>query len=174
MKKLNRLWVPAVALSLFAVGCSDEQVVNPTESSVPTPLFGKGAVVQSVTGSGQFTVGGELRTFSFNALRHANGAVGGRFAGFNRFSGGRISGRITCFTIEGGNAVWIAGVIEQANFDVIGSEGGWRAVDNGPPRSATPDQLSFARAVNATAYCANTPDFPEIRDIEAGNIRVQP
>ena len=83
MKKLNRLWVPAVALSLFAVGCSDDQVINPTESSVPTPLFGKGRVVQSATGSGSFIFAGNNRTFSFTARRHTDGSVTGQWERVN-------------------------------------------------------------------------------------------
>ena len=148
--------------------------ISEPEVGLPPLNFRRGPVTQSVIGNGEFPVGQFLRTFSFNALRHEDGSVSGRFAGFNRFTGGRISGRVTCFTIEEGNAAWIAGVVEQANFNIIGVETGFRAVDNGPPSSAEPDQLSrFAvQVVNAEAFCAGKPDIG-LRDIVAGNIRVQ-
>ncbi len=160
-------------VATVAVGGGPEGV-----AITPPAVRGMGAVVQSVTGSGAFTGGGGLlRTFSFTARRHADGSVHGRFTGFNRNSGGRIAGRVTCFTIKG-NAAWIAGVIEHANFDVIGDETGWRAVDNGPASSATPDQLSFAVGVTAADFCAETPGPPPaglgLVDIEAGDIKVQP
>ena len=200
MKKLNRLWVPAVALSLFAVACSDEQVVNPTESSVPTPLFGKGALVQSVTGSGQFTFQGTLRNFGFSALEHQDGTVTGAFAGHrNRIDGARsVQGFVECFTIVGDEA-WIAGTVEQVSPGPTTTTevAGFRVVDNGRAsrRSATPDGISFLRRVSvfegptgqplATSqdFCdeqptratlsTNVPFFGTVA-VEAGDIQVRP
>ena len=152
--------------------------VSEPEVGQPPPNFQRGPVTSSVTGHGNILVAGgtKLRTFSFAAVERADGSVSGRFQGFNRGSGGRISGRVTCFSIKDGSAAWIAGVIEQANFNVIGVETGFRAVDNGPPSSAVPDQLSrFAvRVDDAQAFCDSKPDIAgPLRDIVAGNIRVQ-
>ena len=182
MKKLNRFWVPAVALSLFAVGCSDEQVVNPTESSVPTPLFGKGRVVQSVTGSGSFIFGVNNRTFSFTARIHADGSVDGQWqrVTHNGLPGqSRSHGKVTCLTVIG-NQAWLGGfktLSTTGNVDPPNNGVIWRVIDNGQGRNAPADQMSGQGVgrtpENVVSYCADAPTGDNLFDLTGGNIQVR-
>src|SRR2546426_1688403 len=80
-----------------------------------------------------------------SAIRQSDGRVSGSFSIFYPATGGRVFGRVTCFTIVGGKSAWIAGVVEGSNdTTALGQEYGWRAVDNGPPDGGVPDQLSLA------------------------------
>jgi Big-like domain-containing protein/WD40 repeat protein len=124
---------------------------------------------------------GDLRTFVMSAIRQNDGRVSGSFSIFYPSTGVRVFGRVTCFTIVGGNAAWIAGVVEGANdTTAIGHEDGWRAVDNGPPGSAVPDQLSLADPLtsdtlgNAQAFCAKTPATSDLglNNLVSGDIVV--
>ena len=107
---------------------------------------------------------GDLRTFVMSAIRQNDGRVSGTFSIFYPATGVRVFGRVTCFTIVGGKAAWIAGVVAGANdTTAIGQEDGWRAVDNGPPEGGVPDQLSLADPLAAGGlgtpqnFCARTP-----------------
>ena len=50
---------------------------------------------------------GDLRTFVMSAIRQSDGRVSGNFSIFYPGVGVRVFGRVTCFTIVGGNAAWI-------------------------------------------------------------------
>lgn len=167
------------ALPLLMSGCGEA----PTEPTVETPEFELPVAMQhgdarAVAGFGSFTVGeGLIRNYWFIAGKRHDGTVRGRFGGFNQASGGRIAGRVTCFSVQG-DQVWIGGVIERANFDVVGQDTGWRAEDNGRPGGATPDRLSFAVPVSSAAdFCADRPLPPPaglgLVDLERGDIRIR-
>ncbi len=107
---------------------------------------------------------GDLRTFDMSAVLQKDGRFSGTFSIFYPGIGVRVFGRVTCFTIVGGKAAWIAGVVEgSGDTAAIGKEDGWRAVDNGPPDGGVPDQLSLADPLaedslgTAQDYCANMP-----------------
>lgn len=159
-------------LSGVALFSACESVVEP---EIPTfaPDFQLGPIIESVSGQGGFTgVDGKLRTFSFAALRGAGG-VTGRFEAFNRNSGNRVVGTVTCFAIAGDHA-WIAGVVTTStgNVDLQGVDLGWRAVDRGNGGVPAPDQLSFAvDATPAVEFCAGMPDLA-LFALENGNIDV--
>ena len=182
MKQRKRFWVLAVALSLLAVGCSDDQVVNPTESSVPTPLFVMGAVVQSVTGAGNFTIDGNFRTFAFTARRHADGTVSGAWERVNHLneSQTKSNGRVTCFTIFGGNQARLGGFATSGLFSTPpNNEVAWRVADNSEGANSPADQISlqFVNVAPGTAgpYCAGAfGNIPALNTVVAGNIQVRP
>jgi len=128
---------------------------------------------------------GDLRTFVMSAIRQNDGRVSGSFSIFFPATGVRVFGRVTCFTIVGGKAAWIAGVVEGANdTTAIGQEDGWRAVDNGPPEGGVPDQLSLADPLAAGGlgtpqnFCARTPlaspgnSLLTLRNLSGGDIVV--
>ncbi len=128
-----------------------------------------------------------LRTFEMRAIRDADGQVTGTFVGFYPETGVRFSGRVTCFTIVGGNATWVGGIIDSSSDAAAGSTGqsvGWRAVDNGTPTALVHDQLSLLwpdlGADGAANWCANTPlTFPDssealLIDLLGGDIIVNP
>ncbi len=151
-------------------------------AAAPPPSFevdqGHGPVVQSATGSGHFTVDNELRTFSFTALRYADGTVQGEYELFNRASDVRIHGDVTCLSVMG-NLAWIGGVQEQSSSDAFppGGENGFRVSDNGEGANEPPDEISlmFVNAPPgfAQAYCNGRVPAPPLVPVEAGNIQVR-
>jgi hypothetical protein len=177
MREIPR-WTTILCAAVLA-GC--DSGLEPTATR-PTalPLFsqGSGPVVQSATGAGHFTVGGELRTFSFTALRYADGTVQGEYELLSRLTGTRIHGDVTCLSVVG-NQAWIGGVQEHSNNPAIlpGGENGFRVADNGEGANDPPDQMSlmFVNAAPgfAQAYCNARPPAPALNPIEAGNIQVR-
>ena len=133
------------------------------------------AVVQSVTGSGQFTAGGLLRIFAFTAVKRADGTVSGGWQQDNRAADVKTHGDVTCFTIIGTSA-WIGGVAKRT--DASPGEVAWRVVDNGQGANAVPDQISLkvdgAGPGFAANYCGTTPATPALNNVEVGNIQVRP
>jgi len=132
-----------------------------------------GPVVESVTGSGHFTVPANdtWRTFSFAALRGADGTVDGTFhlRMHDPAGGANLSGRVDCFTIVG-NEVWLAGVIEKGG-PAAGTAAGWRVVDNGEGNQGPPDQITRQRRnIDPVAWCADLPTIQVLQDVVAGNI----
>jgi hypothetical protein len=177
MREIPR-WTTILCAAVLA-GC--DSGLEPTATR-PTalPLFsqGSGPVVQSATGAGHFTVGGELRTFSFTALKYADGTVQGEYELLSRLTGTRIHGDVTCLSVVG-NQAWIGGVQEHSNNPAIlpGGENGFRVADNGEGANDPPDQMSLM-FVNgapgfAQAYCNARPPAPPLNPIEAGNIQVR-
>lgn len=141
-----------------------------------------GNVVESVTGSGSRAVTeqeGDWRTFSFSARRHANGTVEGEWLRIRRRSGRadeKSRGVVSCFTIVG-DEVWLGGYATLGVYSEPPRNGvGWRVKDTGAGDGRTPDQISLqytnTGAGYAAWYCANTPDDPELHDVEAGDIRI--
>jgi hypothetical protein len=98
-----------------------------------------GSVTERVSGSGHFTSGGELRTFSFNARKYADGAVKGEWQQNNRALGAEEHGNVTCFAVEG-HQVWLGGFAEKGTN---AGEVGWTVVDNGEGAGSPPDQISL-------------------------------
>ena len=169
-------WTTIVCAVVLA-GC--DGAIEPT-ATAPSPLLGRGSgpVVQSARGAGHFTVGGEWRTFSFVALKYADGTVQGEYELFSRLTGNRIHGDVTCLSVSG-NLAWIGGVQEHSNNEAFppGGENAFRVADNGEGAKDPPDEMSLM-SVNgppgfAQAYCNGRPPFPALNPIEAGNIQVR-
>lgn len=169
-------WTMILGAVVFA-GC--DSAVEPTAATAPSLSQGSGPVVQSATGAGHFTVGGELRTFSFTALKHADGTVQGEYELFSRLTGARIHGDVTCLSVVG-NRAWIGGRQEHSQDDALfppGLENGFRVADNGEGANDPPDEMSLM-FVNATPgfaqnYCNARFLAPPLNPIEAGNIQVR-
>src|SRR5256886_2113394 len=112
----------------------------------------------------------DLRTFVMSAIRQNDGRVSGTFSIFYSATGVRVFGRVSCFTIVGGNAAWIAGVVEGANdTTAFGQEDGWRAVDNGPPEGGVPDHLSLADPLAAGGLGTRQNLFARTPPADPGN-----
>ena len=175
--------IPSWTTTLFAVvlaacdgGSAPATVAKSTTASTK---LGSGPVVQSATGAGQFTIAGELRTFSFTALKDADGTVQGQYELFSRVSGTRIHGDVLCLSVVG-NHVWVGGSQDQSSNPVgfpAGLENGFQAVDNGQGANDPPDQLSLMFVDGAPgfaqAYCDAQADAPPLNPIEEGNIQVR-
>lgn len=172
--------LPLLAVSLVGTACDDEPVVAPDVGApeVVAPSFSvrHGAVTQSVTGLGLYTDGDAKRTFSFSAVKYADGRVRGEWEGFNRSVEPRdpSHGEVVCFTIEG-NEAWIGGRIEKTFRGSEGREFGWRVIDNGQGANSPPDQITRTlRARTALDFCSGAPAIGFMHSLEAGNIRVRP
>jgi hypothetical protein len=174
MREILR-WAPILCVAVLA-DCDGG--LEPT-ATAPQPLFSKGGgpVVQRATGAGHFTVGGEWRTFSFTALKYADGTVDGEYQLFSRNTGARIHGDVVCLSVDG-NLAWVGGVQEHGSEGFPpGVENGFRVADNGEGASGPRDEMS-TMSMNeqpgfAQAYCNAKPSAPPILPIEAGNIQVQ-
>lgn len=123
-----------------------------------------------------------LRTFEMQAIRDGNGQVSGTFTIFYPETGVRVAGRVTCFTIVGGDSAWLGGVIATSSNSPrdTGMAAIWRTVDNGTPTPTVHDQLSLVWPDSAAGvahdWCANTPAlFPDsepatLSDVQVGNV----
>jgi len=175
--------IPSWTTTLFAVvlAACDAGSAPPATAAKSTaaPTTLNGPVVQSATGAGQFTVAGELRTFSFNALKYADGTVQGQYELFSRSAGLRIHGDVVCLSVVGNHA-WIGGSQDQSSDPVgfpPGLENGFQTVDNGQGANDPPDQLSLMFIDGppgfAGAYCDAQADAPPLNPIEEGNIQIR-
>ncbi len=146
--------------------------------------LGQNPVTQSATGSGHYhTLSGLWRTFSFNGTKKADGTVRGRFH-FRihdaQGEGSRIWGDVTCLTIEG-NQAWLAGYVTKAgNVNHVGRAHGFRVVDNGQDRNASPDQITVTWPGTSDVdyeepdeYCDAKPN-QMLHLVEAGNVQIHP
>jgi hypothetical protein len=129
--------------------------------------------VAGASGSGQLTIGGELRTFAFSAVKLADGRVGGQWERYNRAAGVRDHGRTTCLSILNRSA-WLGGT---ATTEGAPGEVGWRVLDADGGAQRSRDQISLQFVGGdpgfAAQYCAAQGGDPPLLDIEAGNITVR-
>jgi hypothetical protein len=178
MRKISSWTTMLFAVVLAACGGSAPSATAAKSAAASTTL-GSGPVVQSATGAGHFTISGELRTFSFTALKYADGSVQGQYELDSRVSGTKIHGNVTCLVVVGNHA-WVGGVQDHSSDNTAfppGGENGFQTVDNGEGANAPPDQLSLmfinGPAGFAQAYCDAQADAPPLSDIEGGNIQVR-
>ena len=144
----------------------------------------RGAVVESVTGSGSRTITemeGDWRTFSFTARRYEDGTVDGQWVRIRRRSGGAADetsqGVVTCFTIVD-DEVWLGGFATEGLSSAPPMTGvAWRVKDNGQGANRPADQISLQYTGVGmgypAVYCANRPTEPDLNNIEAGDIRIK-
>jgi len=171
-------WTTTLCAMVLAACGNTDPPASMAKSAAASTTLSSGPVVQSATGAGHFTVGGELRTFSFNALKFADGTVQGQYELFSRSAATRIHGDVVCLSVVGNHA-WVGGSQDQSNDPVAfpaGGENGFQTVDNGEGANDPPDQLSLM-FINgppgfAQAYCDARVDAPPLNNIEGGNIQV--
>lgn len=170
-------------IALLAAACDSpaapggpEPTFQPSAATVSVPA----GVVASATGSGHYTVGGELRTLSVSAVRGADGSVHGKYHitihAIDRF----LHVGVTCMSVRNDTA-WVAGVVESTNHPAIveGRVSYFWAVDGGEGDQAI-DVVSTARINDAPGedqrFCTLMPDedFSGLpgNDVEAGNLVV--
>jgi hypothetical protein len=136
---------------------------------------GGGAVVASAQGNASFTLHDvfglqtlELKKFSFEARRKADGHVIGRYDYRDVEDGAPFdaSGPITCLTVQGNHA-WLGGLVASSNDPTVAGDEMWfQVIDNGAPRNPPLDVTTLIGvspvAGSAQAYCdaAAPPRFP--------------
>ena len=153
------------------------------------PAFADGnGIVESVTGSSHMTVplsvfnprlegDAEMRTLSYNALRHADGHVSGQYQYYVAVQGvaDTVHGSVVCFKVEG-NRAWIGATVDNTTDPTIeGLFSWWQVQDNGQGAQASADRttfLGFGTLAVTIAYCEG-PDPNFIFDIDHGNIQVR-
>jgi hypothetical protein len=111
--------------------------------ALAVPVRGAGAaIIASATGSGQTTVGGELRTFSFTARIDATGAASGTAQVNNRQVGEMFQLDIDCLKAVGNVAI-VSGVFTRhTDTHAIGLTGIFAVVDTGEGPGHPPDQIT--------------------------------
>lgn len=141
--------------------------------------------LQSATGHGNLTVGGELRTFSFDAIRHQDGTVTGEWQLDSRATDVVMHGQVTCLLAIARptqGAAFMGGVVTRLDGDAPGVEPGtpvvFSAFDNGEGNGnfadamtlvqfTTPDVVARQCAIGLRVGGGAVP-------IEDGNIQVRP
>lgn len=123
--KLHRTIVLAVAALLPA--CADTS----TPLSPETPSFGLGSVGHLVAGSGHVQASSGLREFTFHAVEHPDGSVGGSYKVVLP-NGLFFEADVTCLAVDGTTG-WVGGVIRDTNAGIVvlGSTSMFYAIDNG-------------------------------------------
>jgi hypothetical protein len=155
--------------------------------ALPALAAGNG-IVESVTGSTRMTVplsvfnpdlegDAEMRTLSYNALRHGNGNVSGQYQYYVAVQGDAdtVHGSVICFKVEG-NRAWIGATVDHTSDPtIVGLFSWWQVEDNGQGAQAQPDRttfLGFGTLAETIDYCEG-PDPNFIFDIDHGNIQVR-
>jgi hypothetical protein len=142
-------------------------------------------VVAAVTGSGHFTLGGELTTFSYSAILHADGSVHGQYQYSLRVSDVSVHGPVTCLVVAG-NRGWIGGIAAHIVSDnpalvaLEGQDAWFQVLDNGQGAHDPPDVTTGLGVTplggppgEAQGYCDDAPDMRFPRVVEHGNITVR-
>ena len=136
-----------------------------------------GPVIASATGSGQFHVGTDLRTFAFTARQYADGTAAGQAQLKNRSSNNTpIHMSLDCLRVLG-NTATMSGVVTSIGspsppFFVVGSHVRFTVVDNGEGQ-APPDLISlvFFYGTTSPVSCNNGSEVPN-NQVEHGNVQV--
>jgi hypothetical protein len=141
---------------------------------------------QSATGHGNLTSGGELRTFSFTAVRLKDGTVTGQWQLQNRSGvGSIIHGEVTCLLAIARptqGAAFMGGVVTHVEGVAVGFFPGrpvaFSAFDNGEGMNERPDEITLVEATNETVVERQCRLGLRVgggaRPIEDGNIQVRP
>jgi hypothetical protein len=143
----------------------------------------------SAAGHGNLISFGELRTFSFTSVQHADGTVTGEGEVFNRGLGTLAHWKIDCLKFEGENRVIASGLITQSSDPfLVGRIFVFGAEDNGEGNNASTDRITTMpdyappKSCNEFTFVGNT--LRDVNDLSvvvrtlnpilAGNIQVQP
>jgi hypothetical protein len=143
--------------------------------AIPAHAAGAG-IVASATGSGNTTVGGELRTFSFVARMDANGVATGMAQVNNRMVGEMFQLSVDCLKVVGDTAI-VGGVFTRhTDTHAVGLTGIFAVRDSGEGSTA-PDRITqvffFEPGVLRCSDLEPADASPFLVDIEAGNIQVR-
>ena len=134
--------------------------------------------VASATGSGQFHVSGDLRTFTFNANTDSSGVTTGQTQGNNRNAGVKWHGRLTCLNVVG-NVATMSGVVTDITPGLgdpflVGNFIQFQVIDMGEGQNAPPDLISltlFFPTGSSDPGCT-VPQITATIPIQHGNVQV--
>lgn len=136
----------------------------------------EGALATAASGSGQTTVAGELRTFSFLARLDATGVATGVAQVDNRAINEMFQLSVDCLKVAGSLAI-VSGVITRhTDIHAIGLTGVFAVQDAGEGSLAPPDQVTqvffFRPGVVSCADLGPADAAPFLIPIDAGNVQV--
>lgn len=149
------------------------------------------------SGHGNWDIEGDLRTFSFTAVEHADGTVKGEAELNNRSYPVRLHWKNDCLKFEGGNRAIVSGWITESSIpELVGLPIVFGVEDNGEGRKADPDRITGADLLPEATDCNDVTfgDFVDqdgnqqtglfvgdtriqgdpLTPIEGGNIQVKP
>lgn len=188
---MRRTRYQLVAICGAALACADptSAVQSPATSVLSDrPSASVGGVALSVTGSGHVIRdlgnGPELTTFSYNAIRRADGNTTGQFQFNFRAAEVVVHGTVTCVTAAG-NVAWIGGVIDwlrsddPADQELVGTDIWWRVTDNGEGANDPPDLTTsllftiIGVPITAESWCRDQLTRGVERPINDGNIQLR-
>ena len=140
---------------------------------------------QSATGHGNLTVGGELRTFSFNAIRHQDGTVTGEWQLKSRATDVVMHGQVTCLLAIARptqGAAFMGGIVTRVDGDAPGVEPGtpvvFSAFDNGEGSDNFADAMTLVQPTTPEVVARQCAIGLRVGGgavpIEDGNIQVRP
>jgi hypothetical protein len=165
-RKMMILGIAVVAVLVVALA--------PVVSTVPAQGAG---IVASATGSGQFTSGGEWRTFSFTAQKDSSNISTGQAELHSRSADLRVHIEIDCLQVVGNTATMSGSVtLDNMNGAFVGDPIWFRVVDNGSGANSPPDLISRVSFFSGPGLlCTDDgypPNNPANIPIEAGNVTV--
>ncbi len=161
MLRLTRSLVVLVALSTTLV-------------SSPSAVAESNRVVNSATGSGHITSGGELRTFTFSARRFADGTASGYAQVINRSLDTTARIEVDCLNVVGTTA-HMSGVVTRSSNAAevqVGEVRRFVVKDNGEGSTDRPDEISTIPRNPSGETCINSTLVPT-RAVEHGNVQVR-
>lgn len=140
---------------------------------------------QSATGHGNLTVGGELRTFSFDAIRHQDGSVTGEWQLKSRATDVVMHGQVTCLLAIARptqGAAFMGGIVTRVDGDAPGVEPGtpvvFSAFDNGEGNGNFADAMTLVQPTTPDVVARHCAIGLRVGGgavpIEDGNIQVRP
>jgi hypothetical protein len=124
------------SLRLFAIAVMVTGLVATAAAAAGNPFAG---------GHGNIISGAELRTFSFAAVRHADGTVTGDVQVKNRALDVRVHSKIDCLKFEAGNRAIMSGPITESSNPALivpGRIAVFGVEDNGEGVTAPADRIT--------------------------------
>jgi hypothetical protein len=145
-----------------------------TATLAPTVTAAPSGVVNSATGSGHITSGGETRTFAFTATKYADGTATGHAQVNSRALDAVVHLEIDCLRVVG-NVAHMSGIITRSSNPTEAPVGEMRrfvVMDNGEGSNSPPDQISTIPVNPAGETCENS-TLVANRPVEEGNVEVR-
>ena len=172
---------PVMALAVFG----EQDLPESAESENISPAARADGGPQSATGHGNLTVGGELRTFSFDVIRHQDGTVTGEWQLKSRATDVVMHGQVTCLLAIARptqGAAFMGGIVTRVDGDAPGVEPGtpvvFSAFDNGEGNDNFADAMTLVQPTNPDVVARHCAIGLRVGGgavpIEDGNIQVRP
>lgn len=167
-------------VTAFAFACTPMAPEDSNSATGPTgPDLAGAGVTEKVTGGGQFVhpVFGTV-TFGFDAIRHADGRVSGRFHQNQHDVEFTYKGDVTCFAVDPDNRrAWIGGVLTQSNdpdpVTEVGDDAWFRVLDLGQGQ-APPDRSTFLGFEQPPPGIITSEEYCQLRIWPEGDARTWP